>query len=86
MSAAWSKKKNEWDMGEYSVTDQDAEARYWCIKNGIKISPFAKQAGYWYIDITVNGKTSRSPHVYIAGLIWEKIYEYYRYYYDKYKK
>ena len=53
-------------------------------KPNIKIAPFAKQAGAWYIDITINGKTTRSPHVYIKDVIWEKIYEYYRYYYEKY--
>jgi hypothetical protein len=80
------KKKTEWDMGEYMPTNEQISARLWCIKNGIKISPFARQPGSWYIDITVNGKTNRSPHIYIKDLIWEKIYEYYKYYYDKYKK
>ena len=85
MAPHWrAKKKSEWDMGTYETTELDHKAIDWCIKNDIKIAPFAKQAGAWYIDITINGKTTRSPHVYIKDVIWEKIYEYYRYYYEKY--
>jgi len=84
MAAAWHKKKSEWDMGSYQATDEEVEARLWCVRNGIYISPFAKEAGSWYIDITINGKTNRSPYVYIKDMIWQKIYEYYKYYYEKY--
>ena len=85
MAPHWrAKKKHEWDMGTYETTELDHKAIDWCIRNNIKIAPFAKQAGAWYIDITINGKTTRSPHVYTKDIIWEKIYEYYRYYYEKY--
>ena len=77
-------KKSAWSMGRYEATDEDWEAMRWCINNGITIAPFAKEPGSWYIDITINGKTNRSPHIYIRDMIWEKIYEYYRYYYEKY--
>ncbi len=70
--------------GQYQCTSEEFKAYHWCINNGIKIAPFAKEPGAWYIDITINGKTNRSPHVYIKDMIWEKIYEYYRYYYEKY--
>ena len=78
------KKKSEWNMGTYETTELDHKAIDWCIRNNIKIAPFAKEPGVWYIYITINGKTTRSPHTYIKGMIWEKIYEYYRYYYEKY--
>jgi hypothetical protein len=60
--------------------------RLWCIRNKIYISPFAKDPGSWYIDITLNGKVNRSPHIYVKDMIWENIYKFYKYYYDKYKK
>ena len=58
------RKKSEWNMGTYETTELDHQAIDWCIRNGIKIAPFAKQPGEWYIDITVNNKTNRSPHIY----------------------
>lgn len=86
MAAAWHKKSKEWDMGGYNPTDEEYEARLWCIRNKIYISPFAKGPAEWYIDITLNGKINRSPHVYIKDMIWENIYKFYKYYYDKHKE
>ena len=85
MGSGLSKKKQWWTpMPSYTRSPEEEVAYQWCIKNGIKIAPFAKEPSAWYIDITINGKTNRSPHVYIKDMIWEKIYEYYRYYYEKY--
>jgi hypothetical protein len=79
-------KKQPFDMGEYTRTEKDFEAYRWCIKNDIKISPTAKAEGSWWIDIVNQGVKNRSPKTFIKGVIWEKMYEYYNYYYDKYKK
>ena len=79
-------KKNPWDMGEYVATDKDNEAYEWCIKNGTEISPTAYSEGAWWLDIENNGKTNRSPKKFLKTVVWEKMYEYYNYYYDKYKK
>jgi len=79
-------KKSPWDMGEYIATDKDNEAYEWCIKNGIKISPTAYSEGAWWLDIENNGKTNRSPKKFLKTVVWEKMYEYYNYYHDKYKK
>ena len=83
--AAWRSKSKEWDMGDYNATLEENEARLWCIRNNIYISPFAKQPGGWYIDIVINGKTNRSPNVYLKHEIWETIYKFYKYYHDKHK-
>ena len=53
------KKKSEWSMGTYETTELDHKAMNWCINNGIKIAPFAKQPGSWYIDCLLY--TSPSP-------------------------
>ena len=56
----------------------------WCINNGIYISPWATGEGAWYVDITINGTNHRSPETYGKVTIWIKLYEFYKYYYNKY--
>ena len=79
-------KKSPFYMGKYTATNKDIKAYEWCIKNDIKISPTAKAAGSWWLDITNKGIKNRSPQTFGRDVIWEKMYEYYNYYYDKYKK
>ena len=73
-------------MGSYLPTSEEAKAYHWCINNGIFISPFATGDATWYIDIEINNKTNRSPDSYGKDTIWIKMYEFYKYYYDKYEK
>ena len=77
---AWGKKVN---MGTYNTTKQDLKAYRWCVRNKIYIAPKAVTEARWSITIENNGRTYEDPNHYIKGLIWEKIYEYYRYYYEK---
>ena len=72
-------------MGQYIYSDEEFEAYSWCIKNGIRISPIAKDETNWFIEITINNKTNRSPETYKKVVVWEKLFEYYLYYYGKYK-
>ena len=71
-------------MGYYMPTTQETEAYRWCINNGIYISPYSNGEGAWYIEIKLNNKVSRSPDVYGKTTIWIKLYEFYKYYYNKY--
>ncbi len=71
-------------MGNYMPTTEEMVAYQWCINNGIFISPFANGEGVWYIEIKMNNKTNRSPLTYGPISIWIKIYEFYKYYYNKY--
>jgi len=71
-------------MGQYMPTVLEMEAYRWCINNGIYISPFATGEGTWYIEIKMNNKTNRSPLTYGPVSIWIQIYEFYKYYYNKY--
>ena len=73
-------------MGYYMPSEKDREAYSWCINNGILISPFATGNATWYVDIQINKRTNRSPDVYSKDTIWIKIYEFYKYYYNKYAK
>jgi hypothetical protein len=77
---AWGKKVN---MGTYNATEHELKAYRWCIRNKIYIAPKAINEALWAITIENNGRTYEDPSHYIKGLIWEKIYEYYRYYYEK---
>ncbi len=71
-------------MGNYMPTTEEMVAYRWCINNGIYISPFANGEGAWYIEIKLNNKVSRSPDAYGGVTIWIKLYEFYKYYYNKY--
>jgi len=75
-------KKNK--MGYYMPNKEETQAYRWCINNGIYISPYSNGEGAWYIDIKLNNKTNRSPEVYGSVSIWIKLYEFYKYYYNKY--
>ena len=71
-------------MGYYMPSEKDREAQSWCRNNGIYISPFANGEGAWYIEIKMNNKTNRSPLTYGPVSIWIQMYEFYKYYYNKY--
>jgi hypothetical protein len=78
-------KKNVIDMGKTGYNKEDWEALHWCIRNEIRIAPKAKNSSSWYIDITNKGPTYTSPIAYEKTEIWEKIFEYCKYYYEKNK-
>ena len=67
----------------------NAIARIWCIENGVKISVFATTPGYgnrtWGIEIDVNGQKIKSPKVYGPYDLYSKVFELYKFYYNKYK-
>lgn len=79
-------KKNVIDMGNYLYSKKEFEAYKWCIENGIYITPKAKSTSSWYLAVEINKKTNISPDSYGKVEIWKQMYEYYIYYYDKYKK
>ena len=61
----------------------------WCLnKNiGVGISPDWKDdLNRWQIDISINNKIHKDPNRYSNDLVYDKVNEYYKYYYDKYNK
>ena len=77
--------RNKKQKEKYSYDKKDFEAYRWCINNGIYISPYCKENFVsWYIDIEINGRVNRSPKFFNEKELWEKIFEYYKYYYKKY--
>jgi len=79
-------KKKPCDMGKTGFNEEDWEAYRWCIRNDIAISPVAKNDTAWYISIGSKGKTNQSPETYGKTIIWEKIFEYCKYYFKKHDK
>ena len=79
-------KKKPCDMGKSPFKESLWEAQRWCIREGIHIAPRAKNDTAWYIVIKNKGKVNATPDTFGKTEIWLKIFEYYKYYYDKYRK
>ena len=61
----------------------------WCLnkKIGVGISPDWKDdLNRWQIEININGKIHTDPNKYSDDTVYNKVNEYYKYYYDKYNK
>ena len=61
----------------------------WCLQNNIEvgISPDWKDdMNRWQIDIMINGKVHTDPNKYRDDVVLNKLYQYYKYYYDKHSK
>jgi len=93
MSAGYHGRSRKITMGSYTRTEDECDASIWCLKNDICITPRQAKWGTssWYIDIETGKYPNRkligtSPTSYGKNTIWEKVTEYQKYYYDKYKK
>ena len=54
---------------------------------GVGISPDWKDdMNRWQIDININGKIHTDPNRYSDDVVYNKVNNYYKYYYDKYNK
>ena len=78
--------KKQIDMGPTGYDKNDWKAYRWCIRNEIAISAKARGPTEWYVVIINKGKTNTTPETFSKKVIWEKIFEYCRYYHDKYTK
>ena len=83
------KKKKQTNWGNYYRTDEEYKAFAWCIRNDIKIGVMPAEHGpapsKYYIEIMIGQKNSRDPKIYESTEVWEQIYKYYTYYYEKYR-
>ena len=72
---------------ERSWDEQEMKMIGWCLTRNIKIgiSPDWKDdMNRWQIDISINGKIHTDPNRYENEVVYNKVNEYYKYYYDKY--
>ena len=74
---------------ERSWTPKEMKIIGWCLNNNIAIgiSPDWKDdTSRWQINITINNKVHTDPNRYNNDTVYNKVNEYYKYYYDKYNK
>jgi len=74
-------------MGMYNAEDYEEAARIWCNKNDILIYPKPCTRGSpsnWFLIISIKNKIAQAPDELPRNKVWEKMYEYYMYYYKKY--
>ena len=74
---------------EKSWTPEEMKIIGWCLnKNiGVGISPDWKDdLNRWQIEININSKIYKDPNRYTNETVYDKVNEYYKYYYDKYNK
>jgi hypothetical protein len=79
-------KKGKKQMKSYLRTTEEDKAYLWGVRNGLKISPFAHSATEWWIDVEFKDRKKRSPIKYGSKEIWPKIFELYKFYYDKHHR
>ena len=59
----------------------------WCLNKKIEISimpDWKSELNNWQIDIKINKKIFTDPNRYEDDKVLDKVYEYYKYYYEKY--
>jgi len=74
--------KKSWSANEMKIIG-------WCLNNEIKVGVSPDWKGGlndWQVEITVNKNSHIDPNVYNDEVIYDKVNEYYKYYYDKYNK
>jgi hypothetical protein len=84
----WSKTPSK-SLQKYNWSQDQMKVIGWCLnkKIGVGVSPDWKQdLNKWQIEINVNGKIHTDPNRYDSDTVYNKVNEYYKYYYDKYNK
>ena len=72
--------------GQHSYTANDMKHAGWCHQNNIFIAvtpSWDESMDDWKVEIRINGKTHLNPKTYSGHDAQTKMYEYYKYYYDK---
>ena len=84
----WSKTPSK-SPSKYNWSKDQMKIIGWCLnkKIGVGISPDWKEdLNRWQIEINVNGRVHVDPNRYENDTVYEKVNEYYKYYYDKHNK
>ena len=71
--------------GSHSYTNEDMKRVNWCMNKGIKIAVIPN-GSKWQVEISLNDKIHLDSNIYKANEAYKKMYEYYKYYYDKHNK
>ena len=75
-------------LGIQPFTEINMEHMAWCMRNriGIAVMPDWSTSDKWIVEIIIKDKTNVDPNRYTAAEANAKRWEYYEYYYKKYKK
>jgi len=81
----WVKKSSGKNPGYHPYTNEDMKRVSWCIDRRIKIAVIPSGIK-WQIEISINKDIHLDSNIYEADVAYKKMYEYYKYYYDKHNK
>jgi len=79
------KKSHGKSPGYHVYTNEDMKRVQWCLDKNIKIA-VVPNGTKWQVEISLNDKTHLDSNIYKADEAYKKMYEYYKYYYDKHNK
>ena len=74
---------------EKAWTNEEMKIIGWCLNKNIKVAitpDWEEDANKWLIEININNKIHKDPNSYNSQTVYNKVNEYYKYYYDKYNK
>jgi hypothetical protein len=81
----WMKKSYGKSPGYHVYTNEDMKRVGWCLGKNIKIAVIPN-GSKWQVEINLNDKIHLDSNLYKADEAYKKMYEYYKYYYDKHNK
>ena len=81
----WQRAKTGKSPGYHNHTREDMKRVNWCLRKGIKIAVIPSGTK-WQVELSLNKKIHLDNNEYEAGEAYKKMYEYYKYYYDKHNK
>ena len=80
------KKQKGRRAGWHPYTSKDMKRIEWCMNKNIYVAVIPNWSGgtdEWKVEITINEKPNLDPKIYSGYDAQTKMYEYYKYYYDK---
>ena len=81
----WQKSKSGKSPGYHNYTREDMKRVNWCMQKGIKVAVIPNGTK-WQVEVNLNKTIHLDSKIYEAKEATEKMYEYYKYYYDKHNK
>jgi len=78
----WQKAKGGKSPGYHNYTREDMKRVNWCMRKGIKVAVIPSGTR-WQVEVNLNKTIHLDSKVYEAKEAYKKMYEYYKYYYDK---
>lgn len=79
------KKASGKSPGFHVYSNADMKRVQWCLDRKIKIAVIPNGVD-WQVEITIGKSVNLDSTIYRADEAYKKMYEYYKYYYDKHNK